>query len=92
MADEDVDSHVGAGGGEHYGSGAGMGRLSEELFHHLAPQADHRFGGCPVAMDGHISAGFDGVEHALGVILGVVAEVEVAAQAGRGFGLGGQGV
>lgn len=34
-------------------------------------------------MDGHHGAGLDGVEHTLGVVLGTVAEVEVAAQCAR---------
>ena len=58
----------------------------------MAADADAGLAGAEVAMDGHHGAGLDGVEHALGVILGVVAEVEVAAQARRGLGLGGQGV
>lgn len=43
-------------------------------------------------MDGHHGAGLDGVEHTLGVVLGAIAVVEVAARAGRGLDLGGQGV
>ena len=63
-----------------------------EVFLEMAAEADAGLAGAEVSVDGHHGAGFDGVEHALGVVLGTVAEVEVAAQAGRGLGLGGQGV
>lgn len=63
-----------------------------EVFLEMAADADAGLAGAEVAVDGHHGAGLEGVEHALGVVLGAVAEVEVAAQAGRGLCLGGQGV
>ena len=58
----------------------------------MAADADAGLAGAEMAMDGHHGAGLDGVEHALGVVLGAIAVVEVAARAGRGLDLGGQGV
>ena len=78
--------------GYHIDGGGEVAVVIVEVFLEMAADADAGLAGAEVAVDGHRGAGFDGVEHALGVVLGAVAEVEVAAQAGRGLGLGGQGV
>ena len=68
--------------------GLGPGIVVEE-FPEVPPQADHRFGGVPVPMDGHHGSRLDGVQHALGKILRAVPEVQVHPEARRRLGLRG---
>lgn len=53
-----------------------------EVFLEMSADADAGLAGAEVAVDEHHGAGLDGVEHALGVVLEAVAEIEVAAQTG----------
>ena len=54
---------------------------------HLATEHHDGLGAVAVAMDGHHRAGLKGVEHALALVGGGVAQVEVHAQARGGLGL-----
>ena len=74
-----------AGGGEE----EGLGEVAVAVVvvpAAFAAQHHHRFGALPVAVDRQHGAGLDGVEHALGTILGAVTQVQVHAQTGRCLG------
>ncbi len=60
--------------------GLGSGIVVEVLYE-MPSQADHRFGGVPVPMDGQNRSQLDGVQHTLGKIFRVVPEVQVHPEA-----------
>ena len=57
---------------------------------HLATEHYHGLGGVAVAVDGHHRAGLQSVQHALALVGGGVAQVEVHPQPRGGLGLSGQ--
>lgn len=59
---------------------------------HLATEHYHGLGGVVVAVDGHHRAGLQGIQHALALVGGGVAQVEVHPQPRRSLSLSGQGV
>ena len=65
-----------AGGGEEEGLGE-VAVVIVVVPAAFAAQHHHRFGALPVAVDRQHGAGLDGVEHALGTVLGAVAEVAI---------------
>lgn len=56
----------------------GMGQGSVfvvEVFHEVATDADTGFAGMAMAVNGHHGVWLDGVEHALGLVIGGVSQV-----------------
>ena len=74
-----------AGGGEEEGLGE-VAVVVVVVPAAFAAQHHHRLGALHMAVDRQHRAGLDGVEHALGAVLGAVAQVQVHAQTGRCLG------
>ena len=65
MAGGDVDEGA---AGEHVDGFGQPATLIVEVFFEMTAEADDRFGGGSVPMDGQNCAGLDGIQHALGAI------------------------
>ena len=50
-----------------------------EIFDKMTADANAGLAGAAVTMDGHLGAGLNGVEHALRLVVGRVAQVQIAA-------------
>lgn len=68
--------------------GVGQGAVFVvEVFHEVATDADAGLAGVAMAVDGHHSAWLDGVEHALGLVLVGVAQIQITTKPRAFLGL-----
>ena len=63
-----------------------------EVFLEMPPQAHNSLGSCPVPMDGKHRSGLNRIQHALGLILRRIPQIQVHTETRGCHGLGGQGV
>lgn len=87
LADGDVEDEVGTAGGEFNGIGADAVEVVVELFNLAASQADDRFQTVLMPMDGHGTARLDGVEHALGLIVRTITQIQIHPKPRRSLSL-----
>lgn len=87
LAGGDVKGNDGAIGRKLDGLSAHTLQVVVVFFHQSASKADHRFTAVAVPVDGQRASRLNGVEHALGLVIGTVPKVPVHSQARRGLGL-----
>ena len=63
-----------------------------EVFLEMPPQAHNSLRSCPVPMDGQDRSRFDRIQHALGLILRRIPQIQVHPETRGCLGLGGQGI
>ena len=85
----DVDERATRDHVDQRGSGAG---IVIKVLLEMPPQAHHRLGSCPVPMDGQDRSRFDRIQHALGLILRRIPQIQVHPETRGCLGLGGQGI
>ena len=78
--------------GEHVDGIGQPALLVIEVFLEMPPQAHHRLGGGPVPMDGKHRPRLYGIQHALGLILRRIPQIQVHPETRGCLGLGGQGI
>ena len=89
LACGDVQGDGGAVGREFDRFNAGA-EFVVKFFDQLAAENDHGFGGMPMPVNGQRSAGLNGVEHPLRLVLRGIAKVQIHPQPRRGLRLRGQ--
>ena len=85
----DIDEHP---AGDHVDGIGQSALLVIEVFLEMPTQAHHRLGGGPVPMDGKHRPRLYGIQHALGLILRRITQIQVHPEARGCLGLGGQGI